>query len=348
MHEPSDFRSDKCALPTPEMIDVMTDVEWGDGQDDEGPTVRELERLAAELTGKPAALFTATGILANQLAVKAHTRPGDEIIVDENCHIICSEAGSAAMLSGVQTFSLPSREGRMDLSHLEGVFARAEKGAPDTLVCTENTHNFGGGRVMPLDYLKEVRTIAGRFGAKVHMDGARITNASVKSGIPVAEYAATADSLMFCLSKGLCAPIGSLLSGDEEFIRRARHFRNRIGASPKQSAPLAKCGIIALTTMVDRLKDDHETAARLEQGLRSIPGVDRKLDIETSETNMVFLTLKEGDPDAFIDALAKEHVRAYHIAGSRLRFATHRDVDDDDVERVVRAFRKLLFQKRSR
>jgi len=345
MHETSDFRSDKCALPTREMIEVMTEVSWGDGQSDKGPTVRELERLAAELTAKQAALFTATGTLANQLAIQAHTRPGEEIIVDENCHIVCSEAGAAAILSGVQTFSLASREGRMDLLHLERVLARAEKGARDTLVCTENTHNFGGGRVMPLDYLNEVRALATRHGAKVHMDGARITNASVRSGVSVAEYAATADSVMFCLSKGLCAPAGSVLCGDEEFIRRARHFRDWIGAAPKQPAPLAKCGIIALTTMVDRLKEDHDHATKLEAGLRSIPWVDRRLDIEISETNMVFMTLKEGDPDAFIAALAKEHVRAYHIANGRLRFVTHRDIDLDDVERAVQAIRKLLFRK---
>jgi threonine aldolase len=347
MHETADFRSDKCALPTPGMIEAMTEVRWGDGQSDEGPTVRELERLASDLTAKQAALFTATGTLANQLAIKTHTRPGDEIIVDENCHILCSEAGSAAILSGVQTFSLASHEGRMDLLHLEHVLARTEKGAPDALVCTENTHNFGGGRVMPLDYLKEVQSIAARHGAKVHMDGARITNASVRSGLPVADYAATADSLMFCLSKGLCAPAGSVLCGDEEFIKRARHFRDRIGAAPKQLAPLARCGIIALTTMVDRLREDHENASRFEEGLRGIPGVDRKLDIEKSETNMVFMTLKTGDPDAFIAGLARERVRAYHIAHGRLRFVTHRDIDREDVERAIQVLRKLLFGKGS-
>lgn len=345
MHETADFRSDKCALPTREMIEAMGSVRWGDGQADEGPTVRELEGLACELTGKEAALFAASGTLANQLAIHAHTHPGEEIIVDDDCHILGSEGGSAAILSGVQTYALPGRRGRMDPEALERVFARAEKGAPDTLVCTEQTHNFGGGRVLPLDYLKEVRAIAAAHGAKVHMDGARVVNASIASGIRVAEFAATADSIMFCLSKGLCAPVGSMLCGEAALITRARRFRERIGATLKQPAPMARCGIIALTTMVERLVEDHENAARLADGLREIPGIERELDIEAPETNMVFMRLKRRDPDAFVEELSRRRMRAYHIAGGRMRFVTHHDIDGEDVDRAVEAFAELLCGK---
>jgi len=345
MHEIAEFRSDKCARPTPEMIEAMTSVAWGDGQEEEGPTVRELEGLAARLTGKEAALFAATGTLGNQLAIMTHTHPGEEIIVDEDSHIFWTEGGAPALLAGVQTCSLKAARGRMDLDQIAEVFARGHKGARATLVCTENTHNMQGGRVVPLDYLRAVRALASKNGATVHMDGARITNASVKSGVSVADYAATADSVMFCLSKGLCAPVGSMLCGDADFIARARTFRERIGGFLKQPAPLARCGIIALTTMMDRLAEDHDNAARLEKGLRAIPGIDKKLDVEDAETNMVFMTLKQDDADAFLARLAHERVYAYRIVGGRMRFVTHNDIDADDVDRTVGLFKKLLLGK---
>ena len=342
MHEIADFRSDKCALPTPSMIEATTSIKWGDGQEDEGPTVRELENLAAELTGKETALFAATGTMANQLAIMAHTHPGEEILLDEDSHIFWTEGGAPALLAGVQTCSLKAVRGMMDLKQIAEVFARGHKGAPATLVCTENTHNMQGGLVVPLDYLKQVHAAASQNGAKVHMDGARITNASVKSRIPIADYAATADSLMFCLSKGLCAPVGSMLCGSADFIARARAFRERIGGFLKQPAPLARCGIIALTTMIDRLKEDHENASRLEKGLRAIPGIESKLDIEEADTNMVFATMKSGSADEFLGRLDKERIRAYRIVGERMRFAVHRDIDAEDVDRTVAVFRKLL------
>lgn len=345
MRETADFRSDKCALPTPEMIEAMSKPRWGDGQDDDGPSVRELERMCRELTGKEAAVFVTSGTMANQLAINAHTNPGEEIIFGENCHTYLTEGGSAAAISGVQTCVLPSARGLMDLSQIEHALTRAHAHASRTLVCTENTHNFGGGIVVPLDYLEDIRTLASKHGAKVHLDGARINNASVKSGIPVAEYAATADSVMFCLSKGLCAPVGSVLCGDADFIDRARAFIRRIGARPKQAAPLAECGIIGVKTMKKRLSEDHENAARFAEGLAGIPGIEKKLDVEEPETNMVFMTLKKGDADAFLEVLSKHKVRAYHIAHGRMRFVTHNDVDADDIDRAVEVFRTVLSGK---
>ncbi len=342
MHEIAELRSDKCALPTPEMIDAMGAVAWGDGQEEEGPTVRELEELASELTGKEAALFAATGTMANQLAIMAHTHPGEEIILDEDSHIFWTEGGAPALLAGVQTCSLPATRGMMELKQIEEVFARGHKGARATLVCTENTHNMQGGLVVPLDYLKQVHAAAAKNAAKVHMDGARITNASVKSGVPIVDYAATAESIMFCLSKGLCAPVGSMLCGSADFIARARAFRERIGGSLKQPAPLARCGIIALSTMIDRLKEDHENALRLEKGLRAIPKIENKLDIEQADTTMVFMTMKSGSADEFLGRLAKERIGAYHIVGERMRFVTHNDIDAEDIDRTVAVFGQLL------
>jgi len=347
MHEIAEFRSDKCARPTLAMLKAMTDVRWGDGQEDEGETVGALERLATELTGKEAALFAPSGTMANQLAIHAHTRPGDEIVLDGDSHILWTEGGTASILSGVQTCALASRRGMMDLRELARCFERRHKGARTTLVSTENTHNMQGGLVVPLDYLKEVHALASRHGARVHLDGARVINASDRSGIPVADYAATADSLMFCLSKGLCAPVGSVLCGDKDFISRARHFRERIGGMLKQPAPLARCGIIALTTMVDRLTEDHDNASRLAAGLKDVSGIEQHLDIEEPETNMVFMTIRQGDADAFIDELAGQRVRAYHISGGRMRFVTHNDIDAEDVDRTVKVFEKLLPRKDS-
>jgi len=345
MHDTADFRSDKCALPTHDMIAAMSRSQWGDGQDDLGETTRELERRAAELTGKEAALFCVTGTMANQLAIMTHTRPGDTILLDEISHTFWVEGGGPAALAGAQTHALRSTDGMMALDAMALACDRVHAGARVTLLCTENTHNFAGGRVVPVDYLESVRDLAHSHGAKVHLDGARITNASVASGVPVARYAETADSLMFCLSKGLCAPVGSVLCGDEETIARARHLMHRFGGQPKQPGPLAACGVIALATMVDRLAEDHDNAARLAEGLGKLPGIDAKLVVEAPETNMVFMTLIDGDADVFIETLAARGVHGYHIECGRMRFVTHRDVDAEDVDRAVEVFRDVLLGK---
>jgi threonine aldolase len=338
MHEIADFRSDKVARPTREMMEAMASCEWGDGLYDEGPTVRELEGLAARATGKEAALFVASGTMANQIAVHTHTKPGDTVVLDDTSHIFWTEGGTGPTLSGVQTFGLPSKRGLMRIEDVRRVFARLDVGARPTLVCTENTHNFGGGRLVPIGYLREIRSIAKAHDARVHLDGARIFNASVRSGIPVKTYAATSDSIMFCLSKGLCAPVGSMLCGDREFIGQAKRFRERIGGLLKQSAPLAAAGLVALKTMVARLRDDHANATRLAKGFRALRG----LDVEPSDTNMVFVTVRTLDGDCVVNALEKRGVLTYHLGAGRLRFAVHRDVDSEDVDRAVGEFRKVL------
>jgi threonine aldolase len=340
MHGIADFRSDKVAKPTKEMLDAMLSAEWGSGIGDEGPTVREIEKLACELTGKEAAIFVASGTMANAIAIKAQAAPGEQVIADDNSHIVWVEAGNAAYLSQVQMRPLPSSSGVMDIADIGRAMARSW--APTTLICIENTHNMLGGKVMPLDYMRELKVFANARGARVHLDGARITNASVKTGIPVAQYAACADSIMFCLSKGLCAPVGSMLCGDAAFVQKASAFRKRFGGIPKQNAPLAACGIVALTKMIPRLKDDHATASRLGSGLKAIPGIGRRLDVEDAETNMVFVTVKGVDPVAVAAKLAEERVLTLHITGGRLRFVTHRDVDAEDVDRCVGAMQRAL------
>ena len=340
MHEVADFRSDKVALPTPEMLQAMTRPIWGDGITDEGPSVRKLERLACELTGKPDALFVISGTMANELAVKAHTQPGDQIVLDDQSHIFAVESGYAAAISGVQTCTLPSHAGVMDLADVEGTLKA--RFARTTLLCTENTHNLLGGTVVPIDHVKELYALAHKHGAAVHLDGARILNASVKSGIPVADYTNCADSVMFCLSKGLCAPAGSMLCGSKEFVRRANAFRQTVGGMLKQPGPLAECGIIALTQMAGRLHEDHENATSLAHGLNALPEADRHFALEQPQTNMVFFTLKSIDGGVFLERCAKRGVLALHMGAGRVRCVTHNDIDAADVNRAVQVIAEIL------
>ena len=344
MHDVLDFRSDKVAGPTSAMAEAMASCRWGDGLWDEGPDVRRLESLAVKITGKQAALFVASGTLANQIALHTHTTPGDAVILDDMAHIFWTEGAMGPTLSGIQTWPLPSRRGMMRLDDLRRAFARGGVGARPTLVCTENTHNFGGGRVVPLKYHREVGLIARAGGARVHLDGARIFNASIKSEVPVSSYAATADSMMFCLSKGLCAPVGSMLCGTRRFIERARLFRERIGGQLKQAAPLAAAGIVALTTMVDRLHEDHANASRLARGLRRC----RALKVEPAETNMVFVRVRGVSGDRVVAELGKGGVRTYHLGEGRLRFAVHHDVDAEDVDRAISVIEAFLRRKGKR
>ena len=340
MHDVADFRSDKVALPTPAMLEAMTHPQWGGGIDDEGPSVRKLEQIACKLTGKQAALFTISGTMANELAIKAHTRQGDQIVLDDHSHIFAVECGYPAAISGVQTCTLASNAGVMDLADVEG--ALSARFGHTTLVCVENTHNLLGGAVVPLEYMRELCDLAHRHGARVHLDGARILNASVKTGIPVADYADCADSIMFCLSKGLCAPAGSMLCGSTDFIAAADAFRQTVGGMLKQPGPFAECGIIALEQMVDRLSQDHDNATRLADGFKALPDVARHLDIETPQTNMVFFTVRSIDGDAFLKRCAERGVLALHMGGGRIRCVTHNDVDADDVDHAVKAIAEAL------
>lgn len=340
MHEISDFRSDKVARPTPGMLEAMTHARWGNGIGEEGSSVHELEKLACELTGKEASLFVISGTMANELAVKAMTSPGDQIILDDQSHVFAVESGYAATLSGVQTRALPAPDGMLDLAALDRTFAA--RFGRTSLVLTENTHNMLGGKVVPLDYMRELHALAHRHGAQVYLDGARILNASAKTGVPVADYAACADSLMFCLSKGLCAPAGSMLCGSADFVRRAADFRKVFGGALKQPGPLAECGIVALTEMVDRLVEDHSNGARLAQGLCLLPEAAQHLEVETPETNMVFFTLRHASPEIFQKGLAERKVLALHMGLGRFRFVTHHDVDAEDVGRAVAVIGEVL------
>ncbi|MDQ7793081.1 MAG: GntG family PLP-dependent aldolase [bacterium] len=314
---------------------AMARAEVGDDVYGEDPTVRALEELAASLVGKEAALFVPSGTMGNQAAVLTHTARGDEVVVEQEAHIYWYEAGGMALLSGVQVRPLRGERGALDPQDVEAAIRPADVHFPRTsLVCLENTHNRAGGTVWPSDRLDAVCRVAHGSDCAVHLDGARIFNAQIATGTSAARLAAGADSVMFCLSKGLAAPVGSILAGSHDFIGRARKSRKVLGGAMRQAGMMAAAGIVALRTMVDRLAEDHEQARRLAEGLAVVPGL--QVDPRQVETNMVMVGLKGSGAD-FCRALAGRGVKAGLMDRHRVRLVTHKDVAREDIDYAVAA-----------
>lgn len=283
-----ELRSDTFTRPTPAMRRAMAEAEVGDDVWDEDPTVDRLEALAAELTGKDTALFVTSGTQGNLVGLLAHTRRGDEVILGDRSHIFVNETAGAAVVGGLQLRTLPNREdGRLRPDEVAAAVRDSDQHHPRTgAVALENTHNACGGAALRPQEIAEVASVAHDAGVPVHMDGARVFNASVALGVPVAEIAAPVDSVTFCLSKGLGAPVGSLLCGSGPFIAQARRYRKMLGGAMRQSGVLAAAGLVALRQNVDRLSEDHANARLLAEGLSSIPGV--VVDTDRVESNIVF------------------------------------------------------------
>ncbi|MBM3297761.1 MAG: aminotransferase class I/II-fold pyridoxal phosphate-dependent enzyme [Candidatus Aminicenantes bacterium] len=338
----SDFRSDTVTRPTPEMRRAMAEAEVGDDVLGDDPTVQRLEDLAARTMGKEAGLFMPSGTMGNSVAVKAWTRELEEVIVEARAHIYNMESTSMTFVSRVTPRPLASKRGAMDPEEVERNVRQAAVHTPRTsLVCLENTHNNCSGTVLPLDNMKAVRAVADRHGLRVHLDGARIFNASTASGVPVKDYAAQADSVMFCLSKALSAPVGSMLVGPRDFIDYSRRLRKMLGGGMRQVGVLAAAGLIALRDMTGRLGDDHRRARALAEAIAPLPGV--TLDPSDVETNIVLFTFKHprlGAAD-LIRELKDRGVWALAVLGG-VRLVTHKDVDDADVARAAAAFKEIL------
>lgn len=338
-----DLRSDTVTKPTQAMREAMATAEVGDDVYREDPTVIKLEKLAAEMLGKEAALFVCSGTMGNQVAIMTHTQRGDELITESESHIFYYEVGDIAALSGVQARQVPGIRGVMDPEAVRHAIRDATNiHYPRTsLIAIENTHNRGGGRVWPIEYVREISAIAHDRSIAVHMDGARLFNASIASGVAPDVWASYADSVMFCLSKGLCAPVGSMLVGSRDFIERARKNRKRLGGGLRQVGILAAAGIVALETMVERLREDHDNAKLLATGLAD---AGYSVDPAETETNMVMVDVSASGRDAqsFSEEIGTKGVLCNAVSASAVRLVTHHDVTTQQCHETVEVFRSLL------
>jgi len=326
-----DMRSDTVTRPTPRMRQAMAEAQVGDDVMGEDPTINRLEAEAAAQMGKEAALFAASGTMGNLLAVLAHTQPGEEAILQAESHIYYYEAGGLARIAGVMPRLLTGSRGHLDPGQIrEAVRPRDIHFPPATLLCLENTHNRAGGTVMPMAQLAEVSATGRELGLKIHMDGARIFNAAAALGLAPREIAGPVDSVMFCLSKGLGAPVGSLLTGTEEFIARARRMRKLLGGGMRQAGVLAAAGLVALEDPLPQLRRDHLLAKRLASGLAALPGI--ILQPEEVETNIIIFGL--GSPLAaaadFVRRLKGAGVLANAVSAGAIRLVTHCDLTEED------------------
>jgi threonine aldolase len=338
-----DLRSDTVTRPTPAMRKAMIDAEVGDDVFGEDPTVNSLQEKVANLLGKEAALFVPSGTMANQLSIKSHTQPGDEVIIEASSHPYNFEGGAGAALSGIQFQCLKGVRGILDASQIEEAIRPADHHFPVTkLICLENTHNRGGGSIYPLEKMAEIYRLTKSKGLLLHLDGARLWNASVATGIKPREYAQWADSVSVCLSKGLGAPIGSLVAGSKPFIDRVHRFRKMFGGGMRQVGIIAAAGIYALNHHLERLKEDHHNAKRLAVGLKEFKGV--SIDPKHVETNIVIFDVTNTGMtgDQVTEAMKKEGILIHAFGKTQIRLVTHLDVSSEDIEIALKAFKKVL------
>jgi threonine aldolase len=342
MHDVVDLRSDTLTTPTPEMRAAMAAAEVGDDVWEEDPTAKLLEARAAERFGKDAGLFVASGTMGNQVAVMTHTRPGQEVIADADSHVLSYEVAGIARLSLCQTRGLVTERGLPTPNQVREAIRPPNIHIPVTgLVCLENTHNRHSGVAFTPEEIAEVAAVARAHGVPVHLDGARIFNACVALGRQPQEYGAVVDSVQFCLSKGLGAPVGSLLVGSRDFIREARRMRKLLGGGMRQVGILAAAGLIALDKMVDRLAEDHANARRLAEGLAGLPGI--RIDLGRVQTNIViFHVARPGGAAELVEGCRARKVRIHAIGPDSIRCVTHKDVDAEDVGRTVAAIRETI------
>jgi len=341
-----DLRSDTVTKPTPEMREAMAKAEVGDDVYGDDPTVNRLQEMAAEMTGHEAGLFVASGTMGNLAAVLAHCQRGDEVILGKEAHTYRYEAGGVSVLGGVHSCQLPNQpDGSIALDDIQAAIRADDPHQPITrLIALENTHNRCGGTYQSVEYTRQVTEFAHARGLKVHLDGARVFNAAAALGVNVRELTAPVDSVTFCLSKGLSAPVGSVLCGSQEFIKKAHRARKLLGGGMRQAGVLAAAGIVALEKMVPRLGEDHARARTLAEGLSENRGL--LLDAGTPATNMVFMNLAEDVSLSAAEVAEKMKARGVLVGAAgarRFRLVTHYWIDDESVERAVAAFSDVLI-----
>jgi threonine aldolase len=341
MHDVVDLRSDTLTLPTQAMREAMARAEVGDDVWEEDPTVRRLEDMAARRTGKEAALFVSSGTQGNLVSVLTQTRPGQEVILDADSHIFNYEGAGAAVFGGVQTLPVKTARGFLTPDQVREHIRPSNIHIPMTgLVCVENTHNRHGGTCCTPEEIEAVAAAAHAAGVPVHLDGARIFNAAVALARPAADFARHVDSITFCLSKGLGAPVGSVVCGSREFVARARRVRKMLGGGMRQVGVLAAAGIVALESMVERLGEDHRNCRRLAEGVSRLPRV--RLDLATVQTNIVIFRVdKDGGATELVTGCLARKVKIHQTGPGTIRCVTHKDIDAEDIERALAAFREI-------
>lgn len=336
-----DLRSDTVTQPTDKMRKVMFSADVGDDVYDDDKTIKELESYAAKILGKEAALFVPSGTFGNQLSLLTHTERGNEVIVGHDSHILFHEVGASSVIAGVQLRTIESFGGRFEITKLESLIREDDIHYPKTgLICVENAH--GNGSVVPLGKMKEIYNLAKKYDIPVHLDGARVFNAAAALNVDVKEIVKYCDSLMFCISKGLCAPIGSLIVGNKKFIMKAKKNRKLMGGGLRQVGFLGAAGLVALKDMVKRLKVDHDNALYLASQLDSFENITvirERLDI-----NMVFFTMNDTviNEQKFISKLLEKNIKINGIECGEYRFVTNNDVSKDDIDYVIKCMHEII------
>lgn len=335
------LRSDTQTLPTEEMLEAMCHAPLGDDVFGEDPTVNQLEALSAEKLGKESALFLTSGTMGNLCALMSHTHPGDEIILEGDSHTYYYEVGGFAALAGLSPRMISGKNGIMSVEQIKKSLRTKDLHFPTPrLLCIENTHNRGGGTVYPVNLMDDIAIFAHNQGLKVHIDGARIFNAVVALGVDVKDLVKNVDSVMFCLSKGLSAPVGSILVGKHSFIQRARKIRKMLGGGMRQAGIIAAAGIVALEKMIDRLADDHANARYIAEELARINGIE--IDLNTVQTNMIYCNISKlkVEINDFVALLKNKGVLVSPVPPEKIRLVTNRHVSQKDAKQVIEIFRQ--------
>jgi threonine aldolase len=339
-----DLRSDTVTLPSPQMWEAIGHAQLGDDVFGEDPTVNALQQMAAERIGKEAGLFVPSGTMGNLVSVLTHCRRGDEVILGDQCHTFIYEAGGISALGGVHPRTVVNQpDGTLNVQEIEKAIRPSDVHFPPTrLICLENTQNRCGGAVLTPAYMDEVTALSRRRGLAVHLDGARLFNAAVALGVDVRELTRGVDSVSVCLSKGLAAPVGSVICASKEFIAQARRVRKMLGGGMRQAGVIAAAGVVAFDTMIDRLKEDHENAKRLAKGIAKLKGLG--IDLDRVPTNMVFFDVEVSNmtAEAFVARIAEQGVRMLCTGPGRVRAVTHYGITTDDIDQTLKIMRDIL------
>ena len=337
-----DLRSDTVTLPTEEMLDAIQHAELGDDVFGEDPTVNRLEKLAAERMGKEAALLVTSGTQANLISLMSNTKRGELVILEAEAHIYWYEVGGISLIAGLLPWPVKSRFGALNPEDVEAAIRPRNIHFPEpSLICLENTHNRHGGTIITPNQIKAISEVAQAHDLKLYMDGARIFNAAVALKIDVKEFTKHVDNLMFCLSKSLCCPVGSLLVGTREFVERSRKLRKVLGGGMRQAGIIAAPGIVALERMIDRLEEDHRNARRLAEGIAKIDGI--QIDLSCVQTNMMCFDISGWGiaDDLFLSKLKQKGILALTLAENKVRMVTHRGIEKEHVEKTITAIESI-------